>query len=216
MTGTRTLRVLPLGDSITSAEDGWRRLLWDRVVATFGPAAVEFVGTQRDGVDQDADYDDAHEGHSGALVTDVAAAGLLTGWLRATDPDVVLMHFGTNDIWRGTRSQASVMAAFDTLLAAMRAHHPDITLLVARIAPMDPGSQPGCPPRVAALNTAIAAWAAANTTARSPVTAVDHWTGFSVADDTSDGVHPNETGNAKMAERWFAALADVLDPALIS
>lgn len=210
---TDPLRVLPLGDSITAAEDGWRRPLRARVVEAFGPAAVDFVGTQRDR-GFGADHDGAHEGHSGALVTDVAAAGLLTGWLGATDPDVVLMHFGSNDIWRGTRSQASVMAAFDTLLAAMRAHNPDIALLVARIVPMDPGDQPGCPPRVAALNTAIGAWAAANTTARSPVTAVDHWTGFSTADDTSDGVHPNASGNAKMAERWFAALAEVLDPAL--
>ena len=183
---------MPFGDSITSA-DGWRRMLRAQV-----DGRAEFVGTLGEAPDR-------HEGRSGTLITDVAASGLLTGWLAATDPDVVLMHYGTNDLWRGTRSQASIMAAYDDVLATLRAHNPGIRLLMARLLPMDPDDQPGCPPRVVALNAAIDAWAAEHA-----VTVVDQWTGFSVLTDTSDGVHPNAAGEAKVAHRWHAALAPLL------
>ncbi|MFD7658242.1 hypothetical protein ACFV4N_30080 [Actinosynnema sp. NPDC059797] len=46
-----------------------------------------------------------------------------------------------------------------------------------------------------------AARAAAKTTARSPITAVDQWTGFDTTTDTGDGVHPNDAGFA----RWPTA-----------
>ena len=56
-------------------------------------------------------------------------------------------------------------------------------------------------------------WAAANSTAASPITVVDQFTGFNPAmgQDTSDGVHPNASGSTKIAAKWFArAHADVL------
>ena len=31
---------------------------------------------------------------------------------------------------------------------------------------------------------------------------VDQWTGFNTATDTGDGVHPNDAGDRKMADRW--------------
>ena len=59
---------------------------------------VDFVGTlppQGCGFT----YDGENEGHGGFLATNVASQNQLVGWLAATDPDVVLMHFGTNDVW---------------------------------------------------------------------------------------------------------------------
>ena len=189
---------MPFGDSITSA-DGWRGLLRERL----GEGAVEFVGTQGRAPDR-------HEGRSGTLVTDVAASGRLAGWLAAAEPDVVLMHYGTNDLWRGTRTQAEIVAAYDEVLATLRGHDAGIHLLMARLLPMDPDDQPGCPPRVVALNAAIDAWAADRATPLSPITVVDQWTGFDVAADTSDGVHPNHAGDVKIAARWHAALVPLL------
>ena len=40
---------------------------------------------------------------------------------------------------------------------------------------------------------------------------MDQWTGFDAAADTVDGVHPNTGGFQKMANRWYPALAQVLD-----
>ena len=42
-------------------------------------------------------------------------------------------------------------------------------------------------------------------------TVVDQWTGWNPAADTSDGVHPNDAGIVKLADRWYPALANVLD-----
>ena len=71
------------------------------------------------------------------------------------------------------------------------------------------------------LNAAIPAWAASLTTAASPITVVDQWTGFDdphelwfvagAATDTYDGVHPNDAGNVKIANRWYPSVSATLD-----
>ena len=62
-----------------------------------------------------------------------------------------------------------------------------------------------------ALNAAIPAWAASESTAQSPVIVVDQWTGFDTDADTYDGVHPNASGDAKIAQNWLEALIPLLD-----
>ena len=49
-------------------------------------------------------------------------------------------------------------------------------------------------------------------TQESPVIVVDQFSGFNAKAgfDTYDGCHPNESGDNKMASRWFAALKKVL------
>ncbi len=63
------------------------------------------------------------------------------------------------------------------------------------------------------FNNAIPAWAAGKTTAQSPISVVNQWTGFDDATDTYDGVHPNDAGNQKMANRWYPALAPLISGA---
>jgi lysophospholipase L1-like esterase len=201
------VRVMPLGDSITGSPGCWRALLWQRLQSA-GRTGVDFVGTlppQGCGFTYDGD----HEGHGGALVTAVADQNQLPGWLAATHPDVVLMHFGTNDVW-SNRPSATILAAYATLVDQMRAANPATKVLVAQILPMNPSTCPECGQRVVALNAAIPAWAAAKSTAASPITVVDQWTGFDTATDTGDGVHPNDSGNRKIADRWYPALAGAL------
>ncbi|RCV51965.1 SGNH/GDSL hydrolase family protein [Marinitenerispora sediminis] len=201
-------RVMPLGDSITGSPGCWRALLWDALQRS-GRTEVDFVGTlppQGCGIPHDGD----NEGHGGARVTDVAAQGHLVGWLSASDPDVVLMHFGTNDVWSQIPT-ATILDAYSTLVAQMRAHDPGIRVLVAQIIPMDPArSCAACGRGVADLNAAIPAWAAAQSTERSPVVVVDQWTGFDTAVHTYDGVHPNSEGDRRIADRWLPPLTSVL------
>jgi lysophospholipase L1-like esterase len=202
-----TVRVMPLGDSITGSPGCWRALLWQKLQQA-GHTEVDFVGTlpaQGCGFT----YDGENEGHGGFLATTVADQNQLPGWLAATDPDVVLMHFGTNDVW-SAKSPATILAAFTKLVGQMRASNPAMKILVAQILPMNPSSCPECAQRVIDLNAAIPAWAAATTTATSPVTVVDQWTGFSTATDTGDGVHPDDSGSQKIADRWYPALSAVL------
>lgn len=198
------VRVMPLGDSITGSPGCWRSLLWNRLQDN-GFTDIDFVGTlgpQGCGVPYDGD----NEGHGGALVTTVAAQNHLVGWLAATNPDVVIMHFGTNDVW-SNRPTSVILDAYSTLVAQMRANNPAMRIIVARIIPMNPTSCGECAARVVDLNAAIPGWAAAQDTAASPVTVVDQWTGFSTAADTYDGVHPNASGDQKISDRWYPAVA---------
>ncbi|MER6754828.1 cellulose binding domain-containing protein [Micromonospora echinofusca] len=204
-------RVMPLGDSITGSPGCWRSVLWNRLQAT-GHTDVDFVGTLGpQGCGQP--YDGDNEGHGGYLVTTVANQNLLPGWLAATRPDIVLMHFGTNDVWSAV-APATILAAYGRLVAQMRASNPAMKVLVAKIIPMAPPTCPECGQRVMALNDAIDGWAATVSTPTSPVVVVDQWAGFSTATDTYDGVHPNASGDQKMAARWYPALTEALGGAI--
>lgn len=77
---------------------------------------------------------------------------------------------------------------------------------VAQIIPLNPSGCADCDQRVVAFNQAIPAWAAGLSTAASPVKVVNQYTGFVSSTDTYDGVHPNDSGNVKLAANWFAPL----------
>lgn len=202
------VRIMPLGDSITGSPGCWRSLLWNQLQSA-GYTDIDFVGTlgpQGCGLPYDGD----NEGHGGELVTNTAGQNLLPARLAATRPDVVMMHFGTNDVWSNI-SPDRILAAYTKLVEQMRASNADMKVLVAQIIPMNPSTCAECAQRVVELNARIPDWARATSTSRSPVTVVDQWTGFSTAADTYDGVHPNASGDNKMAARWYPALTALLD-----
>lgn len=203
------VRIMPLGDSITGSPGCWRGGLWQQV--TDAGYDVDFVGSQYAGcAPAGADLD--HEGHGGALVTEVVASGQARAWLEQNTPDVVLMHFGTNDVWSNVPPDR-ILDAYTSIVTDLRDLNPDATILVAQIIPLEPDASFGCtdcPRRAMDLNAEIPAWAASLSTDRSPIVVVDQWTGFDAATDAYDGVHPNEAGNVKIAARWFEALDDAL------
>ncbi|TXS44411.1 cellulose-binding protein [Streptomyces sp. or43] len=200
---------MPLGDSITGSPGCWRSVLWDQL-QNAGYTDIDFVGTlnaQSCALTHDAD----NEGHGGFLATATADQNLLPGWLAATAPDIVVMHFGTNDVWSSIAPD-TLLAAYTKLVGQMRAANPAMKVLVAQIIPVNPSSCAECATRTVAFNERVPAWARGITTAQSPVTVVDQWTGFDTATDTYDGVHPNASGDAKMAARWYPALSALLTP----
>ena len=202
------VRIMPLGDSITAGPGCWRALLWDRLQRS-GYTDIDFVGTQVGGGCSVA-HDGDHEGHGGFSATGIADQNQLPGWLSATNPQIVLMHLGTNDLWGGTIPTDAILAAYTKLVGQMRANNPDMKIIVAQLIPMEPANCTGCAQRVVALNAAIPGWAAGLTTSRSPITVVDQWTGFSAATDTFDGVHPVDSGFQKMSDRWYPAVATAI------
>jgi lysophospholipase L1-like esterase len=62
---------------------------------------------------------------------------------------------------------------------------------------------------VQALVNQIDGWASQKTTTISPITVVDCFKGFNATRgaDTSDGVHPNNSGDMKVANCFYPALA---------
>lgn len=207
-TAADPVRIMPLGDSITGSPGCWRAVLWNQL-QNAGHTNIDFVGTlgpQGCGVAHDGD----NEGHGGELVTNVADQDLPPGRLAATLPDIVVMHFGTNDVWSSIAPDR-VLAAYTRLVGQMRASNPDMRILVARIIPMNPSNCAACAQRVVDFNARIPDWARATSTSRSSVTVVDQWTGSVRPRTPTTGVHPNAAGDDKIAARWYPVLSAALD-----
>ncbi|MEU4215220.1 cellulose binding domain-containing protein [Actinoplanes sp. NPDC026623] len=205
------VRIMPLGDSITAGPGCWRAKLWHRL-QTSGYTNIDFVGGQSDGggCNPGYSYDFDHEGHGGFSATGIADNDQLPPWLAAARPDVVMMHLGTNDMWGGYIPLQDKLNAFTKLVGQMRANNPNMKIIVAQIIPMSTAACATCPADVAALDQAIPGWAAGLTTAQSPITVADLWTGYDAVADNVDGTHPNDTGFQKMADAWYPAVTRVL------
>jgi mannan endo-1,4-beta-mannosidase len=216
---------MPFGDSITGTTC-YPQLLSQKLKAD-NHTNFKFIGMNLNNQNCNGAPTLMTEGHGGYLVTcltgdagstSCASKGSpaeLTTWV-AEKPDVVLMQYGTNDVWNSIPA-ATITGAFTKVLTAFRGMNPGVVFFVAQILPMHPNncmdSDSSCPnPRVKTLNAAIPAWASAQSNAASPVYVVDI---YSTVDDatytpsssnTDDGVHPNATGSDKVASKWEAAL----------
>lgn len=197
------IRIMPLGDSITEASSGfgsYRYDLWQELIRE--GFAVDFVGSMTGAggeASTSADFDSDHEGHPGWRADEVADH--IEGWARSAQPDVVLLHLGTNDLAQG-QPPSDVIQDLTTIVDRLRVVNPHTHILLAQIIPMRADG----PPDVLELNKAISALAAATSTVASPVECVDQFTGFDHAGMTWDGIHPNRKGNRRIAAIWHAAL----------
>jgi len=201
-----TVRIMPLGDSITAEGSCWRHDLWNKLEDA-GITNIDFVGTLT-ASDCGGNYDSDNEGHGGLLVTEVTDV-YWEMWFEATNPDVVLLHFATNDVWNSIPTE-TILAAHQNLVTKLRAVNPNVIVLEAQILPMSASQCAPCQTSIPELNAAMPAWAAEHSTDISPIFVVDQYTGFDPAVDTTDGVHPYPASGAdKMASRWFDALVDL-------
>jgi lysophospholipase L1-like esterase len=197
------LRVMPLGDSITQANterNSYRRPLFHALQAE--NANVDFVGSVRQnhlGPPPNPDFDLDHEGHWGWTADEILAE--VGGWAQTHRPDIVLLHLGSNDMLRG-QGIGSTLQELSGILAALRSAHPRVVVLLAQLIPADTPQAS----RIVELNAALPGLAASLTSHESPVAIVDQFTGFDAVADTVDGVHPNDRGEEKMAQRWLDAL----------
>ncbi|MHA6792838.1 SGNH/GDSL hydrolase family protein [Pseudonocardia bannensis] len=189
------LRVMPLGASSTEgvgspATAGYRGPLSE--LLRHDGVAVDFVGSKRGGPASLADRD--HEGHSGWTIAMLAPR--VAAWLRATRPDVVLLHAGTNDLGAGA-SGAVVAGRLDDLLNRIYTAAPRTHVIVAGV--------------WATMRSRSAA--RADLAARTPrVVARHHTLGHSIdfvdtthllsPSDFTDSLHANASGYRKIAAMW--------------
>jgi GDSL-like Lipase/Acylhydrolase family len=220
------LRIMLLGDSTTSSIC-YRSHLHQLLVAAghANPSQFDFIGTRKgDPGCGFTGYDQDNEGHGGYIVTDIlkptrtsrpggadptdlfdSSAKDLATWFDGHPADVVLMHFGTNDIWNNFTPQ-NILNAYSAILTRLRTNNANVRVLVAQITPLNPAGCATCNTRVQALNAVIPGWATQNSTTQSPVSVVDQFTGFNLGTDSVDGVHATDPGSVKIATKWYNAL----------
>lgn len=221
------LRIVPIGDSITQGRgsknnriptQSWRYPFW-KICLDHG-AEVDFVGSLRGGFEDDPSWPDYggqsfdrdHEGHWGWKTNGIR--DLLPEWLAGYTPDVALILLGTND-WgedkaaglTAAQSAAQTRSEMLDIFGMLRDVNPEIVILLG-----GPFQEWEPFPDYRREYTGLAR-AASQT--QSPVVYVPMHEGW-VSDptkantDTVDWVHPNASGDAKLAARWWTALQPLL------
>jgi lysophospholipase L1-like esterase len=191
------LTVMPLGDSITDGLNntgGYRSDLFQAF--TVDGRYVDFVGSQVSGPAQLRDQD--HEGHPGWRIDQLDAA--VTGWMTTYQPDVVLLHIGTNDViqnWALSQAPDRLSTLVDDITAADPRAEVDVATIV-------PFADPGQDAAARAYNAAIPGIVAAKAGAGRHVDLVDMHAAIGTTDLSPDGVHPSSGGYSKLAARWYA------------
>jgi lysophospholipase L1-like esterase len=196
----RTVRVLPLGDSITygvasSTGSGYRDRLW--ALAAAGGYGLDFVGSEQAGTVPDAD----NEGHPGWTIAELAAR--TDDWIRAARPDVILLHIGTNDESKPERAPGAP-ERLSALIDQIRAAAPEATLFVATIIT---SKDPEVAARIADFNALVPGIIASKHTSK--VRLVDEYAAVAPT-HLADWVHPDDAGYDEMAGAWYLAVRDVL------
>lgn len=123
---------MPLGDSITYGEGavgygGYRNLL-GALLESDG-IQFDFVGSQKSGEEVLADPD--NEGHPGWRISDIREGIEAEGWLETYQPDIILLHIGSNDLRYG--NQVYTADKLSLLLDDILARLPETHVIIARI-----------------------------------------------------------------------------------
>lgn len=218
-------RIMPLGDSIT-ASTCYPQLISKGLLAA-GRDNFEFVGKVENNQSCGATKV-ITEGHGGYGVTYLPensdrvpfpctkqsqGCGSFTelqSW-AAQKPDLVLMHYGTNDVWDG-QSPTQILSAYEAVIHEFRAQNPNVIFFVSKIIKMSPSGCGTCLANVGKLAAAITeTWASTNSTGTSPIVIVDNYaSSFDPTNsaDTTDGVHPTQAGAQKSADVTVQALLE--------
>jgi len=222
------INILPMGDSVTEAErpyNSYRRALWQFLEEAGVP--VDFIGNSRgvrnpahNDLPPDADFDLDHESYWGWDTREMLTSkgGLMARLDKLPEvADIVLLLLGVNDFSRlpcptVTQTQQGLAEIIDVL----RGHNAEITVLLGTWLPMNDKSLCDQDANVIinAFNARLPAFVASQSTNRSPVILVDLSVDFdldNLDDDLYDGIHPDGSGEEKIAFRWYEALLPILE-----
>ena len=198
-----SLKIMPLGDSITYGEGipsygGYRNLL-GAMLESEG-YTIDFVGSQKSAEDVLPDAD--NEGHSGWTILDIKRGIDSEGWLETYQPDIILLHIGSNDLI-GTNDSPYGNSAYapndlSTLLDDILIRLPEAHIIVAQIIPTRWGSDSNHQNYNDALLKVVVS--------KGPrVSVVDMQNILSKSDFTTL-YHPSPKGYDKMAHIWESAI----------
>lgn len=141
-TPTRSIRYMPLGDSITDGfgiPGGYRTVLWQQLVET-DHDHIDFVGSRSGGPPALGDRE--HQGLTGWCIAGTCrhdgqdtVLPQLYRWLVEYRPDIISIHLGTNDLATGS-SGATTAKRLDQLVGRIYADRPDTYVVLIQTIPM--------------------------------------------------------------------------------
>jgi lysophospholipase L1-like esterase len=220
-----TIRIMPLGDSITQGVDSgaspdtsghyiaYRKTLHDLLVGA--GYDVDFVGSLNDGFD--VFTDSQHEGHGGWTADEIRDN--IYNWLVSNPADVILLHIGTNDI-NEPQAPADIVTEVSQLLDQIDQYEADYDVKITVILALIINRQDylcSNPSTTTTYNDDLNVMAQGRIASGDRIEVVDMECGagidyhlHSAGGDMNNTLHPFSTGYDKMAQVWFAALEDVL------
>ncbi len=201
---TGVWKVMMLGDSVTQSTC-YPQLTYQQLQAA-NHMNFQFVGSQTTNQSCGGASSVKDEGHGGYGVTYLPMNSMRSACTKTTGcgsyaelqtwaaeaPDIVFMHYGTNDVWDGI-STSTILSAYLAVIDEFRKQNPNVIFFVSKIIKLSP-----------------ATWATSNSTATSPVYVIDHYdSDFDPTNtaDSADGVHPTPAGAAIMATVTADAVA---------
>ena len=208
-------RIMPLGDSITydaryeetrshSVRTGYRSHLYHKLVEA--KYDVNFVGSRIAGEAITPSFDPDNEGHPGWTSFELAEETYT--FMTQSNPDIVLLHIGTNDLTSTTAS--GVNAALNEIDYYEQKSGRTVQVIVALI--IDRQIHDG---RIPSFNTRLQEMLAKRMINGDNLIMVDMYSGAGfTSDDYIDNTHPNDAGYSKMADVWFDALMQPYTPEL--
>jgi lysophospholipase L1-like esterase len=232
-TATAQYKIMFLGNSITQGNQyhpGYKYKLWQMLVDA--QTDVELVGSHdmneggspsvKGTLYKGKTYTNRNEGHWGWSADEILngrdGKGNLSEWLQGYTPDIVLMHLGTNDMFRQCASPSCYQETVKELkevVRQIRMKNPNAIIMVAKLLPAYIQKVgPEAANNIEMLNKMIPAMVKELNTPTSLVVLADQYDRFdpTTGIDTHDGVHPNANGELKMARKWFAALQPYITP----
>lgn len=218
---SQTVNILPLGNSITQSNNehySYRYPLWTQLIDAgldfnfVGSLTSNYGGTPVYPPYNGQNFDQDHEGHWGWRCDQILNG--LPNWLPNYTPDIALIHLGTNDLYQGSGNAQNIAETIDELkdiITLLRNDNPDVIILLATLIP---STNPLLVGKISSFNSSIPQIAVDMYNPDSPIIIVDQYDGFDAANDTFDGVHPNENGEVKMAVKWKEAIVNAMGSGL--
>jgi lysophospholipase L1-like esterase len=208
------VKILPYGDSVTSfgsaPESSYR--YWLFVDLTNAGYVFQqdfvFVGT-RSGTEDGAPQNDwpAEEYSGGEGQTSLNAATDAGGIANSTQPDIVLLDFGSNDF--GNWDLGTTQTNLETAIEEIRGVNPNTIILIAKPTPWI-DTDPGARKFMSQLSATVGKVAKEEKKAGANIVAINLFGGFNARKDTKDEVHPNVIGEQKIAKKYFNEIKKLL------
>jgi lysophospholipase L1-like esterase len=217
--GQDETKIMLLGDSITEGligsdpAGGFRDDLASML--DFVGANYDLVGTLSHG----SGFDSDHEGHGGYRVEMILA--YIDSFLVENDPEIVLIHLGTNDVSSG-QHPSGIITEIDSLLQVIYDYRYSMIVHISAIIPRTDYKDSFTTQLNQEISDRVDAWRISG----AAIKLVDHNTTFKnnpnwENDYMVDYLHPNDTGYALMGQTYFDSLItedvmDVVPPAAVS